>query len=201
MSAAEDKKKFLELLASTGRRGLDGVVAELDRLGFFTAPASTRFHLCEEGGLLQHSLNVCRAALKLRETFLSLDPSLAPRLPVDSIIIASLLHDSCKADIYRASFKWSKDSNNNWIKLPTYEANYDNFPLGHGEKSVIFLLRNGLEMTDDEILAIRWHMAAWDLPFQSYEMISNLNAARSKSPLLVLLQEADGLASHILERN
>ena len=35
---------------------------------------------------------------------------------------------------------------------------YFDLPVGHGEKSVIMLLRWGLRMTDDEILAIRWHM-------------------------------------------
>ena len=39
-----DKEKFIEALKATGRAGVDKVVAELERLGFFEAPASTRFH-------------------------------------------------------------------------------------------------------------------------------------------------------------
>ena len=60
------------------------------------------------------------------------------------------------------------------------------------------LLRLGLELTNDELLAIRWHMAAWDLPFQSYEEKSNLSEA-SNVPLVSLIQAADGLAAHFLE--
>ena len=49
------------------------------------------------------------------------------------------------------------------------------------------------------MLAIRWHMAAWDLAFQSPEAKSNINAARDKYPLCGLIQCADTLAANILE--
>jgi hypothetical protein len=48
-------------------------------------------------------------------------------------------------------------------------------------------------------MAIRWHMHAWDLPFQSPDLKGNFQAAKSKCPLLSLIQAADGLASHLLE--
>ena len=54
--------------------------------------------------------------------------------------------------------------------------------------------------TDDEMLAIRWHMTAWDLPFQSPEQKGNLNTARDICPLCSLVQSADTLASNIIER-
>ena len=46
---------------------------------------------------------------------------------------------------------------------------YKNFPMGHGEKSVILLLCNGLSLYDDEMLAIRWHMGAWGINMNSFE--------------------------------
>ena len=49
------------------------------------------------------------------------------------------------------------------------------------------------------MLAIRWHMTAWELAFQSAEAKSNLNAAKEQCPLLAVLQAADGLASALLE--
>lgn len=78
-------------------------------------------------------------------------------------------------------------------------VDYSEFPLGHGEKSVIRLLRLGLALTDDEIMAIRWHMSAWDLPFQSPEAHNNLGEAKERCPLLTIIQAADGLAYHALE--
>lgn len=73
----------------------------LERLRFFEAPASTKFHLSEKGGLMQHSLNVCNTALMLREQMILVKPELAEKLPEDSVVIASLLHDVCKSNIYK----------------------------------------------------------------------------------------------------
>ena len=73
-------------------------------------------------------------------------------------------------------------------------------PVGHGEKSVIMLLSLGLKLTLDETVAIRWHMGAWDLAFQSYEAKSNINEAGNRYPLLSLIQSADNMFTHILEQ-
>ena len=194
------KKEFIELLETTNRQGIDDLVEELEDLGFFKAPASTKFHLNEDGGLVQHSLNVCKAALSMRKSMIELDDSLLEALPKDSVIIASLLHDTCKADIYKPTMKKEKNRFGMWCDVPGYDVDYSNFPLGHGEKSVIVLLRSGFELTDDEIMAIRWHMNAWDLPFQSYDIKSNFNKAKEIWPLLSLVQAADCLASNLLER-
>ena len=194
------KKEFIELLKTTNRQGIDDLVEELEDLGFFKAPASTKFHLNEDGGLVQHSLNVCKAALSMRKSMIELDDSLLEALPKDSVIIASLLHDTCKADIYKPTMKKEKNRFGMWCDVPGYDIDYSNFPLGHGEKSVIVLLRSGFELTDDEIMAIRWHMNAWDLPFQSYDIKSNFNKAKEICPLLSLVQAADCLASNLLER-
>ena len=194
------KKEFIELLKTTNRQGIDDLVEELEDLGFFKAPTSTKFHLNEDGGLVQHSLNVCKAALSMRKSMIELDDSLLEALPKDSVIIASLLHDTCKADIYKPTMKKEKNRFGMWCDVPGYDVDYSNFPLGHGEKSVIVLLRSGFELTDDEIMAIRWHMNAWDLPFQSYDIKSNFNKAKEICPLLSLVQAADCLASNLLER-
>lgn len=194
------KNEFITLLRSTEREGIEEVIDELEKLGFFEAPASTKFHLNKEGGLLEHSLNVCKVAMNVRETMLLMDDTLRESLPKDSVILAALLHDVCKADIYKKVMKRQKNSFGMWTDTPGYDVDYSNFPLGHGEKSVIVLLRCGLDLTDDEIMAIRWHMQAWDLPFQSYDLKSNFNEAKSISPLVTLIQASDGLASNLLER-
>lgn len=194
------KEEFVGLLQGTGREGMEYVIEELERLGFFKAPASSKFHLNYEGGLVEHSLNVCHVAQRLREVMVQMDDSLRDKLPPDSIVIASLLHDTCKADIYRPTMKKQKDKMGMWVEVPGYDVDYSDFPLGHGEKSVIILLQCGLDLTYDEIMAIRWHMSAWDLPFQSGDIKANYNAAKEQCPLLGLIQAADGLSSNLLER-
>ncbi len=193
------KEKILDLLDKTDRQGIDEVMQWLCTSGFFEAPASTNFHGNYEGGLAEHSFNVYTAAMRLRATALSLNPSLEEQLPEDSVTLATLLHDVCKADVYKSVVKSRKNSFGTWEKYDGYEVDYSNFPLGHGEKSVIVLLRLGLDMTDAEIAAIRWHMTAWDLPFQSAEAKGNINMAKEKYPLCALVQLADGFASALME--
>lgn len=193
------KEYFIQTLRSTGRKGIDSVIANLEELGFFNAPASTVFHLNTPGGLLQHSVNVYTEAMAIREKQIELRPDMEQKLPVASVTIAALLHDVCKAEIYREGQKWRKDANGQWESYSAYEVDYSALPVGHGEKSVIRLLQWGLEMTDDEIMAIRWHMDAWDLAFNSAEAKSNISAAKGKCPLLSVIKAADGLASFILE--
>lgn len=191
------EEQFIELLNLTGRRGMDRVIDYLSKSDFFIAPASARRHLSHPGGLAEHSMNVLKMAMKIREKVIEVKPEAESLLKEDSIVIAALLHDICKSNIYKKVLKWRKDESDKWEQYDTYETDYSRFPVGHGEKSVIMLLHLGLEMTNDEMIAIRWHMGAWNLA-QTYEETSNISEANNH-PLTVVLQSADLLASHILE--
>lgn len=193
------KEQFIKLLQATKRTGIESVVSYLEQAGFFLAPASVSRHLSHEGGLLEHSLNVWKMAQMLRMQTIGMRPELEKQLPEDSVTIAALLHDVCKANIYKTVQKWRKDENNCWESYDAYDTDYSRFPVGHGEKSVIMLLRLGLQLTNDEIIAIRWHMGAWNLPMQSYEDKQNISVAYDGCPLAAIIQAADALATHILE--
>lgn len=195
-----NKEEFLELLRSTQRDGIEDVITDLEELGFFTAPASAGHHLNVEGGLVLHSINTCKAALAIWEGMKPLEPSLATEVKRDSIIIASLLHDVCKSDIYKRSVKKRKNALGQWEDCEGYKVSYKDFPMGHGEKSVILLLCSGLDLSDDEMLAIRWHMGAWGINMNSYEDERCYDTARALYPLVSIIQTADGLAAAILER-
>ena len=194
-----NKEEFLELLRSTKRDGIEDVITDLEELGFFTAPASAGHHLNIEGGLVLHSINTCKAALAIWEGMKPLEPSLATEVKRDSIIIASLLHDVCKSDIYKRSVKKRKNALGQWEDCEGYKVSYKDFPMGHGEKSVILLLCSGLDLSDDEMLAIRWHMGAWGINMNSYEDERCYDTARALYPLVSIIQTADGLAAAILE--
>lgn len=195
-----NKEEFLELLRSTKRDGIEDVITDIEELGFFTAPASAGHHLNVEGGLVLHSINTCKAALAIWEGMKPLEPSLATEVKRDSIIIASLLHDVCKSDIYKRSVKKRKNALGQWEDCEGYKVSYKDFPMGHGEKSVILLLCSGFDLSDDEMLAIRWHMGAWGINMNSYEDERCYDTARALYPLVSIIQTADGLAAAILER-
>ena len=126
------KAKIQNLLESVGRPGMDKVITMLKEKGFFVAPASIRYQNNYEGGLADHSYSVYNCALKLREQQFEQNSSLEECLPLDSVIIVSLLHDVCKSDVYH------KTPQGGWFK------DMSSFPAGHGEKSVIMLLQAGL---------------------------------------------------------
>lgn len=57
----------------------------------------------------------------------------------------------------------TKPQGKQWEQYETYDYDYSKFPAGHGDKSVIVILKNGFKLTDQEILAIKWHMGSWDI--------------------------------------
>lgn len=193
----ENKSRFAELLKATNRENIDYIIEDLESWGFFTAPASSQGHHAFPGGLLDHSLNVYDAAMALREDIISLRPDLKEELNPDSIAIAALLHDVCKSDFYQLVKKKRRNEIGIYEDIEAYEIHDENFPVGHGEKSVILLLQSGLDLTDDEIYAIRWHMGPWNLSRDDERFYRQ---AGKITPLQTLIHTADTIASGILER-
>ena len=194
-----NKARCLELLRSTGREGMEDMIIELEKMGYFTAPASSYYHLNVEGGLVQHSLNVYDAAMVVWEGMKQFRPKLGSEVTKNNIIIASLLHDICKCDIYKKNTKMKRGLFNLKEESSNYSVSYNDFPMGHGEKSVILALAGGLEMYDSEMIAIRWHMGAWRLNHDDNEEKQNYKAATDRFPLVTILQTADTLAARIIE--
>lgn len=194
------KEEFVGLLRECNRDGMEEVIADLEDNGFFDAPASAGHHLNVKGGLVLHSLNTCKAALAVWESMKQIEPTLEREVPRESVIIASLLHDVCKQDIYKPALKRKKNNLGVWEDVPGYSVTYKDFPMGHGEKSLVLLLCSGLELTDAEMLAIRWHMGAWGINMNSYEDVRNFDAAHILYPLVSIVHAADSLAAGIMER-
>ena len=180
----ELKDSFCDLLRSVDRPHTEDLIVALDGIGFFLSPASRRDHLSHEGGLLEHSVNVYRVA-----TLLASDMRLfRSNMPVskNSIVVASLLHDVCKAGRYHLN------------KNGVYEKDYSHFTAGHGEASVIWLLQHGYPLSDEEVLAIRWHMGPWHVAANDEQQALYKHACLT-CPLVPLIHTADTLAAQIVE--
>ena len=146
-----DREQFKAILTSTGRKGVEQVIAKLNELGFFEAPASTRFHLSCKGGLLEHSMNVYQAAVMLREQAIKARPELDEQLPIDSVAICTLLHDVCKTDIYKEGILSRKNSDGYWEKYLGYQVDYNaGLPLGKPAARSADRARRAAESRDDE---------------------------------------------------
>lgn len=178
---SNDEKKFCKLLGSIGRDGTDKLLDALKVNHFFTAPASVRHHNNAKGGLVKHSLDVYECAMNLREQMLAKDPSLEDELNIESITVASLLHDVCKCDEYSVSYEGKP------TKLKSH------FPIGgHGTKSVIYILGWNFHLLSEEILAIRWHMGGKRI---TDEKLKKVCEKAMKLPLCRLIAAADHMAS------
>lgn len=184
------KDKYIEILSLVDRDGIPNLILYLEETDFFIAPASARNHNNYAGGLVEHSLAVCNQIMCLGEIYYKNKTELR-----ESMILISLCHDLCKVNFYKETTRNVK-VNGAWTKVPYYEID-DQFPYGHGEKSVLILNRF-MELSTQEQMAIRWHMAGWDASAGSYEGGLALRNAAEKYPLVILLHMAD-LASVYLE--
>lgn len=191
------KDEFLRIYHENIKRpGAEEFLKWLESTDFFSAPASTRFHLAQPGGLVEHSVHVYERLKKLYSVEKYGDLSDVAVFPeAETIAICGLLHDTCKANFYGVEMRNRKNEQGQWEKYPFYVVN-DQLPYGHGEKSV-YIISSFMKLTREEAMAIRWHMGGFDESVKggSYAM----SDAFSKFPLAVLLHVADLQASYLDE--
>ena len=182
------KEKFIELLKSTNRPGIEDLISFLEKTDFFTAPASTRFHGSFEGGLVEHSLKVYDILdYKAKNNVLKLE------IPDDTIKIVSLLHDICKLNFYKVDYRNAKNALGEWEKVPYYTID-DTIPYGHGEKSVM-MISEYIKLTPEEKYSIRWHMGYTE----PKELYNTIGSAYKKYPLALMMHEADLEATYFYD--
>lgn len=149
----------------------------LTELGFFTAPASLKYHGAYRGGLFDHSLETTKALVNLTEKL-----GLVWSRP-ESPYIVGMYHDLCKCDNYLSDTKIDYHIYNPNIIIP-----------GHGEKSVIMLSKY-INLTDEEIVCIRWHMGAYETDTKMWDYYDK---AIRRYPNVLYTHTADMIASKIV---
>lgn len=195
-------EKFEAMLTQYNRPGMDKLIEYIRKSDFYTAPASTRFHSCHEGGLLEHSLNVADCLLKKLDNPVWAD--ILNEVGQESIIISALLHDICKSNFYVVELKNKKvysdhgkksDSNGryDWETVPGYTVD-DKIPYGHGEKSVM-MIEEFMKLKPVERYAIRWHMGFTE----TKENWNTVSLAIKKYPLVLAIHEADLESTYLIE--
>lgn len=149
---------------------------DLDKIGFFDAPASTKYHGSYEGGLADHSFNVAETLVDLTKR---LDLSwIRPESP----LIIGLYHDLCKCDQYE------RDDSGKWVYRNTLLP-------GHGDKSIAILSQHMI-LTAEEIACIRWHMGAFE---DDPKLRNGYGNAVEIYENVLFTHTADMIASKILE--
>ena len=193
------KEKFLEIYRKNiTRPGADKLLAWLETTDFFTAPASTRFHLSRPGGLVDHSVHVYERLDNLvtdEEGYPGSTFGEDFTISDETITICGLLHDICKANFYTVEMRNRKNEQGQWEKYPFYVVD-DQLPYGHGEKSV-YIISGFMKLTREEAMAIRWHMGFSDTDFKGGGF--SVGNAFGKFPLAVLTHIADLQATYLDE--
>lgn len=168
------EKERIEIYRGVMPRNMQ--IEDLESLGFFKAPASTKYHGAYEGGLFDHSLAVTQALVDLTEK-LGLKWN-----RIESPFIVGMYHDLCKVESYYFD-----------IETESYKYNGDMWLDGHGTKSVI-LTEKYLRLTEEEIACIRWHMGAYETDTTLWNYYGR---AIEEFPNVLYTHTADMIASKI----
>lgn len=148
--------------------------------GFYSAPASTKFHGNYAGGLFDHSFAVMNFLVEL-----SAKNNLKWQR-TESPFIVGMFHDLCKIDNYVPVLDGDK-------VVVGWEYNSDAIIKGHGDKSII-LLSQHITLTEEEVMCVRFHMGAF---VEKDEWRDYTNAVH-KYPNVLWTHHADMIASHVV---
>lgn len=186
----KNKNEFLNIVSENIKRdGIDAFINWLCSTDFFEAPASSKFHSAELGGLCFHSINVYKRLLSL-----AIQEWGEENINRETIAIVALFHDVCKCCYYKTEMRNVKE-NGEWVQKP-YFAVDDLLPYGHGEKSV-YIINGYMRLTREEALAINWHMGGFDKRVQGGDQ--SFSIAYYKYPLCTLTHIADVMATYLDE--
>jgi hypothetical protein len=155
---------------------------------WLTSPASTKFHLCKEGGLLEHSVNVA-------ETMLKIKGAIAPDISDESCVIVALLHDLGKVGMpgnpqYLVNEPTERQKQFGYPASTPYRFNSELTYLSVPVRS-IYLAMKYIDLTEEEVQAIVYHDGQY--------VEDNRSCATHEEPLTLLLQFADSWSGFVIE--
>jgi hypothetical protein len=160
-----------------------------DETEWLRSPASTRYHMSEEMGLLRHSVNVAKAMLRLKDV-------LAPDISDESCVVVSLLHDAGKVGMpgnpqYIKNEPTEKQKKYGYKPNYPYSFNTSLVYLSVPVRSIYFAMKF-IELTEDETQAIIYHDGQY--------VDDNKSCASKEEPLTLLLQYADSWSGFVTEK-
>lgn len=197
-----NKETFIELLSEVNRQGIEELIEKINTTDFFEAPASTHFHMCEKGGLCEHSLNVFNNLVKLNDLY-------EAGYSKESMILVALLHDVSKTGMYEYYVQNRKSygvgtqhddyGNFTWVQVGAYkvkdDANKERVCAEHGVSSFLFV-NDFVKLTEEETAAIINHHM--DLDKSGY-VRTDISEIYNRYPLASMLHIADTMATYLDE--
>jgi hypothetical protein len=181
----EKRYEALKALVVKRRQPFDRFITFLEEeTSWLSSPASTRFHLCEPGGLLKHSVGVAETLLKFRA-------ALAPGISEESCVIVGLFHDVGKVGMPGKPLYLPNE--NEWERKNRgvmYKYNPEVTAMGLAVRS-LYIVGKYLPLSDAEAQAICYHDGQY--------VAENEPVAQDEEPLTLLAHWADYWTAHIFE--
>lgn len=199
MKREEQINYFRNSMMSTKREGMADLLDFMEELGFLDAPASGGNHLCKDGGLLEHTVNVMQLAEKIGVAMLG---GAAYNKIHDSVIIAAGLHDlgkcgRCGSAYYVENMiqdgkPTKKDPVQKYKRSEAkpYKISPDLCHIDHPLRSVELAARY-IDLTEEEEHAIFYHDGAYGS--LAYDLKGH------EEPLQVIVHFADFWSAQFLE--
>ena len=181
----------LKSMVSQRKSQFDNLINFMEsETSWLNSPASTKYHLCKDGGLLEHSVNVAESMLKVRE-------ALAPEISEESCIIVSLIHDLGKVGMprnpqYLVNEPSEKQKKYGYKPDAPYKFNRELTYLSVLIRS-LYLASKYIDLSEEEVQAIVYHDGQY--------VDDNKSVATKETPLTLLLQYADTWSGFVIERN
>ncbi|MCX7705612.1 MAG: HD domain-containing protein [bacterium] len=170
----EIETKYRELLSKVIERKdeCNEFVRFLEKeTSWLTAPASAKYHLNIEHGLIIHSVNVATVMLELKKV-------LIPDISDESCVIVGLFHDVGKVGMPHAPRYLKKNSG--------YVYNENQIEMSSAARS-LYLVSKFISLSDEEAQAILYHDGQY--------ILENRTVAHKECPLTLLVTFADTWAS------
>jgi len=191
-----NKEQIITILEETNRPGITDLIQYMQYNDFFTAPCSSMYHLCREGGLAEHSLSVYQFGFWLLESpsFAIAEQYKLSQLHPDSNpswSIVSLLHD-----IGKSTYRNKPNYTPNILKSgkisdsKPYETNKDRLFISH-EIVSLQIISKFIELTEEEEFAILYHNGMYTA--------SGRDIQGKERPLQQLLHFCDMWCSRFIE--
>ena len=201
MNIESNKNRFIEVLSTVKRPGIDRLLEYLGGSDFFLAPASTKYHCNFSGGLCQHSLNVYDNIIKLNDLYnLGINE--------ESLTLVSLLHDVSKINFYEEYFqnkklyspsgsKYDEGGRYDWVSVKSYKIKEPELRMVSGEHGFnsYMIIKDYILLTNEEITAIVNHHLGMDNGY----CFKDMNEVCDRYPIVTLLHLADMCSVYFTE--
>jgi hypothetical protein len=166
-----------------------------DKITLSPASTSPKFHAAFPGGLLLHTLNVCKFSLKMYDLWKSMGATI--NYEKDTLLFCALVHDLGKiGDMHNDYYIENESEWHVKTRQEYYKINNELIWMKTQDRSLWWLQKYNIELTELEYIAILVHDGVYDESNKAY--YTQFDAERKfRTNMPYVLHQADEMAMRI----